>query len=1441
MAEIINTFENGVNKENDFPFQPKGTVRDAVNFRVIANKEGSSVSVQDVEGNVNVFDLLPGYIAIGWTFQENELIIFSTNNPIGPFDGNGAIAVVNTNTNTINHIYNHQDLNFNDNHQIEAIAVKEVEDIKRSYFTDFYNSPRVIDYGILQNYQNIPSGSLVNGTKYMVVQGDIIYNGINYGVTHTTITPNNTSTIFTATATTTYTVINGPVKIIEYYNIANLFLVPEMDLGNIKYRRRLLTGGLLHGGYCYAYQLETESGFRTNWSYITDMINIAGPNDQTDTIAAYNNYQGNASTISTGRSIVLEISNIDTNFKKINVAYIHYTALNSASSPVVFESTDITSSTMTITHSGMLGRGITFDDLIQSKVNIKKAKTLTSLKNKLFFGNIEYNKVFNVDARSGVVFTKNEYSVPSDYGDDTTSYNIRQNSASLENLIGHPAVDSSMVADGVTNNVILTDQWYEVLSGTVNNNDGTPYTAGQYFQGSTFLGAFATGGGTYRAVIRIQKYGTTYEYIPIEGEYLDNKGVAVSHYLKGYWRDETYRTAILLYTPTFEPMFALWMGDYRMPDQSESPIIKLINRANLVHLGMKFSNISIFRKVKEALEEELGVSLTYNDLTKYIGGWSIVRARRDEQIFGQGLVHPTMVHNDDLPNQYVRPAANVSTYNNFNGINSKIKNYRYIWNSPEVLFNHPTIMSKLAVDGVELKITSYLGIFGSGSSAGLNDPANAFGYIESQDGSTDYGWYRKYYLLLPRTTTGYIDQNSGAFVPGLTPNTYTPINMGNKLIPNTSTQAWNILGFPNTSYNIGNTSELFYARSRMYSAGPWISSQIQNPVNKTLMVSTTFAEGSYPNYHFFGVPYYASTQISTYRALANLVIPKSNLYGGQSEIALANTRYIYCNHFQKMDTAFINYLTSTNGIVNNVDVWGGDCFVSIFGHNRIMKEEPASGANETIAFSEIFPVESNINTFLSEGKRFVKHGTFGPLKTQGISYSDPAIPEDYIYNYAYSSEESYLDYPALPQDFSNNSKFPTRIIYSKTKTLGETIDNYRVFLPNQFRDIEAWPGHINNIKGKGNYIFYWQPQSVGYAPVNERATISNTLGAPIVLGQTGVLDRFDDITLFYGNRHQWSLCETETHFVWFDISKRAVCYMPLNGGAIQEVSLQKGYRSHFDNTVPFFENDKNVVGNGIHAHYDSKLKEVMFIISGFFFNDEDNYYCFTFSMINFAFSGSFKCKAGMLICINNRVFVQPMSPKSYAIIAGSKDYKEGDLLSNNVYTAVYICKQDYTSALMPIDPSLDNTNWQKLFDCNEIFEQNIGDIAMFFRKVYPSELEIVVPAPNQMPVVFDNLRWNTRNQNFFDRIKYLTSDQSAEDIVTNDVQGEYYFQNKQWYNNIPFHDFTALPVDTFDSGRMHDSFLRIIGKKFNRDGGFLKSLNKKMILSMLLTKFRPLK
>jgi hypothetical protein len=1375
MSEVhAQGFDAGWTADVSASRQPSNTVRGLRNMRTVTNTNNDS-SVESILGTLKTANLNPGYFPIGWARHGNKIAVLSTRDLSGT-DKNGEIGVLTVNPETLigtyTPLYNHVDLTFNSAHQVEAVLYDETESVQRLYWTDFYNSFRALNILDSRVTTHIVAGSLMPGQEYMCVRSLVTNGSGAYG-------PNAVAgTVFIADGTEVY---GAGALVREYVNVSLLDVVPKRDGGNIVFNRWLTGGNLTGGSYQYAYQLYTSDGISTNFSYLSQPFH--SPNNVAPSVSTvdYQKLQGQSLASSTQKGIRIEISGIDTNFDKIKVVAVRTTAFNAVDPPKVIYDGTISGAVMFFDHNGneQLGE-LSLADLNAAVLAIDRVRTLSVLKNKMFIGNVKLAPFIEFD-RTGVTAQSIDYLFPT----DTVG---RPDATSVDNtagITGHTYVPATGIV------TIHTNQWYEVLTGTVTYN-ATAYSAGSTFKGVATVHSYS-GTGTIRAVIKIQKYTGAYKLIPILDDYMDMKSAAVATHLRSLWSGETYRYGIVFCDKFGNPQFVYWLMDWQVPNQYDttdpstgnaltfSPVLseEIANDygtgnhgTSLRSLGVKFSGIDF-----NYIATKLGVTLA--DLDRYIGGWYIVRAKRDAQVLAQGILAPTVVDGTQT-----RPLSTTvlasDKYGAANGRRGKVYNFF----SPEFLFQYNNLPN--VQNGDRLKVQDY-----------LNDNFKAT--TEGTLHTNNFHYYEKFYTSV-NAPAGYPAKGST-----------------NEL---DNTKCFNIaIGASGIIYDTGFTFE-----NRSASAGfVWGAERECTGSFTHLMYTKASEPGTWPN---------GFAAVNTNRSLVNFVRPKGNLYGGTSDAAKAATVYEYCGHYQPMDSAFMAYLQGSGGIANDVEVFGGDAFVGVFDIARMMKDE--SNLNIQAGLHMVFPVQSSINVALRQGRHFTKDRSFDStqplINTNGICYANPPQPEQFIYNTAYSYEESFISFVALPVGFSPSRWFKRRVYASLTKTDGELTDSFRKFPINDYLDLEGMNGELTNLRTKQSRLFYWQHEACGNLPVFERQLSSGSLGEPTTIGVGGVLERNDDIQNYYGNQHQFGLGETESGFFWYDAQKKEMLSMNVGTG-LSSISVIEGLRTFFRAIQgESLSGDNPVRNRGIAAAYNPSVKQMCLVFRGVLDDDigearnplSPTGFMVEYNNLKRHFTGNHDLLPGLMIEYGDMLLMSYSG--AYDAIQPSFSYAAGERVNDG--TDIYVCVLSFTTPGVPVAPSLDSTHWVFVCSINEIHIADKGDVCKFFGLVYDNSLS-VISNPNPLKdKVFDNFEMEAGTF-FFSSARYSDS----QDAVSESMTGDNYRRiNKTWCFSVPF---------LASGDRFRDRFMGLRFTKDNKlNGSPVTSSNQQIKAVSLLTFYR---
>ena len=394
MAKYI----KGLNKDAAPIDQPEGSYRYAKNVLLnetagaISNEPGTQVQPSTLLGTV-----------IGTIETTDDKIIIYTVDDNGRsriylFDsaGSGATFLILTTTagNVING--NDVDLKFDKKHPIEGTYKIDPNGDLIVYWTDNFNPPRSL-----------------NITRQQTSNNTIIYG----------VDP-----------------IGSPNK--NYIDRLNLFPhsgpVPRIAFD------RIANGGALKSGTYTLFLAYVDENF-TQTNFVSYSLAVPIVEDD-ESVTPIERYDGCEPDTQTGKSIVWEVDNLNTDYEFLRPIVVHR-SLDKDGSPAEFafklNDLDISAATASVTFSGLEGyQSSSVDEAIIDTVSYDTAKTVTQLDSVLYLGNLTGNK---------------------DIG-----YQKYANFISLEAVAGpsfNPFDPYELTADNLNYGYIDTDPYSQVLSG----------------------------------------------------------------------------------------------------------------------------------------------------------------------------------------------------------------------------------------------------------------------------------------------------------------------------------------------------------------------------------------------------------------------------------------------------------------------------------------------------------------------------------------------------------------------------------------------------------------------------------------------------------------------------------------------------------------------------------------------------------------------------------------------------------------------------------------------------------------------------------------------------------------------------------------------------------------------------------------------------------------
>lgn len=678
----------------------------------------------------------------------------------------------------------------------------------------------------------------------------------------------------------------------------------------------------------------------------------------------------------------------------------------------------------------------------------------------------------------------------------------------------------------------------------------------------------------------------------------DFKSPFLSHYQKGYRREETYRFAFVPYKNGSE-IYAKWIADIKMPSIWEEWDRYLQEDRNLPggtpNFGVEdaINNNRIFPLTAippdggTAICISLGVEFTVNippEIAEQIDGFRIKRVKLeplDRTVVAQGILHLT--HYNIHKNKYYLQGRSQEqkfpfTEYTLNGRRSSITNSTSytgplpspgyvvtpessdwivdgsrIYSHPLMSFHSPDLLFGTPINflaGDKLKVVQGLGMSASTLDSQVtqnNRPAEKTVYHKIYNGSPCFGSRGQTHEIINAQS---ISRDGEYLISN-----YEFVNQTPYIV---NFDGATSIGAPTTMIALDGNSGIRFSNS---CEAPNVNRTNISFAVRGYLPDYNYAVVNYDEYgDFVSERFYTGVETSMRpdKFHANYIRKNLGQYGGPD----------FSNRQQNI---YIN--TGTDVVLKEnqssytIKVYGGDTYVNIFDSLKVSKNynegalgmvpagslvdddsltfstEKAEYGKERVAVGLWYPCETFVNTDMRHGYH-LNGGTENQNPSGYMAPSEQEIPnaelfpldygEDFKYNYVFSEVMDTQRSFPLPVGQPDITKHPVRIWASNSKTYGEIIDSWRYWDYEKYIDIEGDLGEIRQLITHGDQLNAWQENGFGIASVNERAVTTDQSGSGIILGKSGVLPRFDYISEIIGSWHQFSFAVSPIGIIFFD-------------------------------------------------------------------------------------------------------------------------------------------------------------------------------------------------------------------------------------------------------------------------------------------------------------------
>ena len=285
-------------------------------------------------------------------------------------------------------------------------------------------------------------------------------------------------------------------------------------------------------------------------------------------------------------------------------------------------------------------------------------------------------------------------------------------------------------------------------------------------------------------------------------------------------------------------------------------------------------------------------------------------------------------------------------------------------------------------------------------------------------------------------------------------------------------------------------------------------------------------------------------------------------------------------------------------------IFGGDTFITRYGYSVAVKPSNADEASYPRRALHHHIVEStdNINfRHVESADSFYFPNTPAKTVLKYAGNKDFNHQDNLKYNDNYSADNNIRVAFPLPLRDVNQDDFPTRTHRSAKHDTTSLIDNYRIFLANQYKDLPKNRGDLWKLSSFNNLLYFHMEDSLFAAKGKQSMSMSD--GSEAYVGSGDIFTQDPDELVqtdggYGGTQSQFAAITTKHGYFFVDVSSKKIFLMTDKLTDISSAGMQNWFR---DNIPPALEEfgylgcvaDNPNAGFGYHSIYDPIYKRVV--------------------------------------------------------------------------------------------------------------------------------------------------------------------------------------------------------------------------------------------------------
>ena len=288
-------------------------------------------------------------------------------------------------------------------------------------------------------------------------------------------------------------------------------------------------------------------------------------------------------------------------------------------------------------------------------------------------------------------------------------------------------------------------------------------------------------------------------------------------------------------------------------------------------------------------------------------------------------------------------------------------------------------------------------------------------------------------------------------------------------------------------------------------------------------------------------------------------------------------------------------------------VFGGDIFLSRYGFASALSPlntETLSNPLKAL-YSHIVESTDNIAFRHAESKEseyFPNTPAREMLKTVGTEKGDYTHQDNIKYNSNYSTDNDIKPAFPLPVNDADQDDFPTRTHRSAKNDTTSLIDNYRIFLANQFKDLPKNRGELWKLSTFSNLLYFHMEDSLFAAKGKQSMSMKD--GSEAFVGSGDIFQQDPDEVVqtsdgYGGTQSQYAALSTKYGYFFVNGKSKKIFLMQDKLQEISKLGINTWLEDNMDFEIDKYSassscvRDNPIVGFGFHSVYDPKHKRII--------------------------------------------------------------------------------------------------------------------------------------------------------------------------------------------------------------------------------------------------------